>query len=368
MHSLLNFILGSQIAYANDNRQFDLTGQFTLSTAPDLLSLLIIPLIIAVIPIVVSFVLDYRTNERIKKSEYSSSRSEYVTRNRFDKEIDCIQSLSMNLLVLIQKTKRVVALSKVANAEVVEVEKPEILSGPAEVGQPSNLEEAIWEWETQHEKVIRSIGKAAPFLNYLNLDDSSIPYCGVSRQRSTSSDTGCRAEEGDCGASRPSIDKACMCSEKKQEEKYFDNDASRDDLALIEIQSSSDDSLFIDYLKVSPTDGAKGEAKRVGKNLYNRACEILLFCEYAKRTNDLGCIRIAGDCNGGAGSPHEYRTYLDCRYARFVNCAYCRLNAIEFGREGLRKRNKREHEKRTQPRAIMEENKMRQFDQRCPYK
>lgn len=350
-----------QFAYAGEENTIDATYQHLLSISPDLLSILIGPLLVAILPIALSFFLNWKTGRKIKRFEYSDSRSEYVTRSRFDKEIDCIQDLSMNLLVLIQDTKRIVQLVKTKEAEAIEENETTVIS------------EVAREWELQHEEVVRSIGKAAPFLNYLDLHNSSIPYCGVSRKEGASScEEGASEKESNDGK-KTLIEKSCICASKTEAEggEKYKCPACREhaaNLALIGIQSSLDGSMYIEYLKGSIADIAKTESEKVGKNLYHRACEILLLCEYAKQEKDLGCVRPAGSCSGNAGSPHEYRTYLDCRYARFINCAYCRLNAIEYGRESWRKKNKEEGDKLKNWRARKREEKMKKYDQRCPYR
>lgn len=353
-------LLSPQLAYASEVTSYDATYQHVLSISPDLLSILIGPLVVAILPIVLSFLLNWKTDRKIKRLEYSDNRSEYVTRRRFDKEINCIQDLSMNLLVLIQETKRIVQLSKVAKIEA----RGEV--------QAAALNNAAQEWELQHERVIRSIGKAAPFLNYLDLQNSSVPYCGVSRKERSCSDEEGESANRDSGKEKPSIEKSCMSMKgattgEGGKAQCHECDKLAADLLLIDIQSRFDGSMYIEYLKGSPREDAGAEAKKVGKNLYHRACEILLFCEYAKREKDLSCIQPPKNCVGNAGSPHEYRTYLDCRYARFVNCAYCRLNTIEYGRESLRKKNKEEDDKLKHRRARKKEEKMSKYDQRCPY-
>lgn len=210
-------------------------------------------------------------------------------------------------------------------------------------------------------------------MNYLDLHNSSVPYCGVSRKGGDSScEGGEPADQNGCGEKAP-IKKSCTCASKTEAEggEEYKCPGCREhaaNLILVDIQSSFDSSMYIEYLKKDIAGIAKSESEKVGKNLYHRACEILLFCEYARQEKDLGCIRPAGSCVGNAGSPYEYRTYLDCRYARFVNCAYCRLNAIEYGRESLREKNKREDDKLNRRRARKREEKMSKYDQRCPYK
>lgn len=148
---MLSFLLNPQVAYASEGNAVNATYQHVLSISPDLLSILVGPLAVAILPIALSFFLNWKTGRKIKRLEYSDSRSEYVTRSRFDKEIDCIQDLFMNLLVLIQETKRIVRLSKAEEAETMEENEAAALNGAAH------------EWELQHEEVIKSIGKAAPF-------------------------------------------------------------------------------------------------------------------------------------------------------------------------------------------------------------
>lgn len=137
------------------------------------------------------------------------------------------------------------------------------------------------------------------------------------------------------------------------------------DITLQHIQEISIDSLYIDMPEF---------AQHRPKNLYQRACEILMFCRYFhENPNEMNaCIRSHNDqpCRGSLGSPHLYRSYLDCRYERFINCAYCRLNMIEYGRKSLRKKNKKDQKEKKYGKCNIRKffaSNNSNYDQECPY-
>lgn len=270
--------------------------------------------IIVVLPVIVTLIAD-RVTQKMQSSEgYVGNRSEYVTRARFDKEINCVQELSRNLLLLIQETK---ACSKIPSPE-------------------NNAK-----WGKCRLELIKSIGDAAPFLNYLDLSDENGVYCGVKRKAGEAKTDSSKEGVTAANCQDPLFEKQCAC------------------------KNSADNA----HPKVVLTDsicGIPNADKNNPKNLYTRACEILALCERTHSSNDFSCMQT-GECRGNSSSPFEYETYLDCRYARFVNCAYCRLNAIEYGRKSLRKKNRRDKRRGHFPWRLWE-NHMANFDQECPYK
>lgn len=284
---------------------------------------------VLVIPLVVSFIFNLSRKKHSADVGYLNNRSEYVTRSRFDREIESIQNLSRTLLVLIQATK---------DSETIDDSR----------------------WEKYHRRALNAIGDAAPFLNYLDLSNNSQPYCGVAKKNRIPSSEQCQSNSDSYSKEKSdkSPQKNCPCLST-------DTCHLGSDITLQHIQEISVDSLYIDMPEF---------AQYRPKNLYQRACEILMFCRYFhENPNEMDiCIRSHNDqpCHGSLGSPHLYRSYLDCRYERFIDCAYCRLNMIEYGRKSLRKKNKREQKEKGYGkyniRKVFAANNS-SYDQECPY-
>lgn len=275
---------------------------------------------VVLLPIIISTFANLITTKKLKRHSYGQSRSEYVTRARFDKEIDCIQDLSAKLLLLIQMAK-----SYLSEDYVVDRER----------------------WNQQRDEALVSLGKSAPFLNYLDTYNSNQPYCGVATKKGVEPHMHQNSRNNSLDNCENSLEKHCPCNLSGSETRI-----------LSSIQKSSIDSLYIDI----------PELKLRNSNLYQRACEIIMLCEHAFQTGDTSCVKTEANCvcRASKSSNHEYRTYLDCRYERFVDCAYCRLNTIEYGRESIRKNNKRAQRKLRGLRKWREEI-MCDYDQSCPY-
>lgn len=306
-------MFGIAPAYADTSSEQGVDPLITLLHDP--LALTLYAVFILIIPIIVTSITTIAINRIEHSRGYEKNRSEYITHKRFDREIAGIQDLSENLLILIQITKSLIRSPVYSSKD---------------------------EWLNQRKKVIALIGKSAPFLNYLDLSNGSVPYCGVSKKHLMKEEN----KEGDSQENTQNIKEAkrCVCREDFNES-----------ISLRDSQLSSPDSLYRDI---------NSEKVTYGKNLYHRACEILMLCEISQRMNTLACIRKdKDDCYGNSSSPHEYQTYLDCRYERFINCAYCRLNMIEYGRKSLRKKNKKD---RRWWRKQWKKHE-RHFDQKCPY-
>ena len=83
-------------------------------------------------------------------------------------------------------------------------------------------------------------------------------------------------------------------------------------------------------------------AKVPNKNLYVRAIEIYLLCVCIVEKNlDLDYQPLGEKrCSAALGCDvRNQLDYLDCRYSRFLNCAKCRIRAIEMGTKDTQRRN-----------------------------
>lgn len=145
---------------------------------------------------------------------YGIKRSEYVTTKRFDKEIESIQDLSEKLLVLIQATKD----HKFSNSKTIVTDKS---------------------WEEAASDALSSLGKAAPFLNYLDTSASCEIFCGVARKdcKGTTQKIDSQLDSQECDYSVQEY-----CCKLRNQQNDFSKSCHESKLAMI--QSESNISLF----------------------------------------------------------------------------------------------------------------------------